>query len=826
MPVYSGFFNAVNHDRMYNATHFSWFFDGLIKDGVYVNWPENAEYENRGMHVSQGTGLAVNVAPGRAWFNRVWIYNDAIKSITLDATNNSLVNRIDAIVVDVNSGDDARTADIVVVKGNESTNPDKPTLVNTATHHQYPLAYVTILGSSQTVTAVEDCIFTGDCPAVEALLEYSSKTKKEIDDRFDADENPEFEQAASNVNIESGESVFLIFGKIKKWIATLLAGLPVSYGGTGLKTHTANSLLAGDGTSAVKNIVSTKGALYSTGNGALPQYGTLPVDSGGTGLTSSPSMLVNVGSTSADTVMKASPRPGITGILLVANGGTGKTNQYDSFEHLAEGTASENVAPADTDGAIVKKASDGKYYRKPFSYIYSYIKSKLSSDNTSSVYSSTRATQDESGNNIKTTYGADIAVSDHTLSLKNKNGTVIKSQTLPDTLYPKAVKNITRSGTTFTATCYDDSTFTFSQLDSNTTYSVSAGDGNGQIKVTPSGGSAYNVSVTGLKSAAYTESSAYATAGHSHTVTMATDNGTNQLTLAANTKYKLTAGGSTFIFTTPVDNNTTYSQGVGIAFSGTTIKAKLKSETNATYSSASPSSVSGKQYPVVPDKDGYLSVNVPWTDAEGNNKVTQNPAPSTNADYEVLLSHSANNSAETDTVYKDTGLKYNPYSDTLKVSELNASREITLESFSWIKRTANKESSSHSGLVKDAISDMNISYNELTMNSMFVLKKTGSGGIIDTCYIFRLASYTSGTDKDIRFVTQPLVDIEDGDGDQEYSLKIAEIVCSKNGSYLRGYYSHMQALSFISGDNSLGITAEKSDRELTLDSDTTLYFYY
>lgn len=44
---------------------------------------------------------------------------------------------------------------------------------------------------------------------------------------------------------------------------------------------------------------------------------------------------------------------------------------------------------------------------------------------------------------------------------------------------------------------------------------VAQGDGNGQIKVTKNG-SASNVSVKGLKSAAYTESTDYATSGHTH----------------------------------------------------------------------------------------------------------------------------------------------------------------------------------------------------------------------------------------------------------------------------------------------------------------------
>lgn len=52
----------------------------------------------------------------------------------------------------------------------------------------------------------------------------------------------------------------------------------------------------------------------------------------------------------------------------------------------------------------------------------------------------------------------------------------------------------------------------YKTTDNNTTYTFATGDSNGQIKVTPSGGSAQNVSVKGLGSAAYTASTAYATA--------------------------------------------------------------------------------------------------------------------------------------------------------------------------------------------------------------------------------------------------------------------------------------------------------------------------
>ncbi len=109
----------------------------------------------------------------------------------------------------------------------------------------------------------------------------------------------------------------------------------------------------------------------------------------------------------------------------------------------------------------------------------------------------------------------------------------------------------------------------------NTTYTFATGDSNGQIKVTPSGGSAQNVSVKGLGSAAYTESSAYATSGHTHTgyatsnhthaTSIATSTSTNQITLAFGTKYAITAGGTSYVFTMPANpnTNTTYTFATG-----------------------------------------------------------------------------------------------------------------------------------------------------------------------------------------------------------------------------------------------------------------------
>jgi len=47
------------------------------------------------------------------------------------------------------------------------------------------------------------------------------------------------------------------------------------------------------------------------------------VEHGGSGISVNPSMQVNLASSDADNVFKASPSPGVTGVLPLANGGTG-----------------------------------------------------------------------------------------------------------------------------------------------------------------------------------------------------------------------------------------------------------------------------------------------------------------------------------------------------------------------------------------------------------------------------------------------------------------------------------------------------------------------
>ena len=71
--------------------------------------------------------------------------------------------------------------------------------------------------------------------------------------------------------------------------------VPVANGGTGKTTHTSNSVLTGNGKSALKHVASANGALYATSANGAPTFGTLPIAQGGTGATTAAGAITNLG---------------------------------------------------------------------------------------------------------------------------------------------------------------------------------------------------------------------------------------------------------------------------------------------------------------------------------------------------------------------------------------------------------------------------------------------------------------------------------------------------------------------------------------------------
>lgn len=134
MSVSSGFFNSLNGDRKYNTAQMSAILDGLIIDGVFASI-------GTAFAVKAAGGLTVNVGIGKAWFDHTWTVNDSILPMTAPEAE-VLLDRIDAVVLEVNGMESVRNNTIKFVKGNPSSAPSRPTLTNEGNVHQYPLCYI------------------------------------------------------------------------------------------------------------------------------------------------------------------------------------------------------------------------------------------------------------------------------------------------------------------------------------------------------------------------------------------------------------------------------------------------------------------------------------------------------------------------------------------------------------------------------------------------------------------------------------------------------------------------------------------------------------
>ena len=200
--------------------------------------------------------------------------------------------------------------------------------------------------------------------------------------------------------------------------------------------------------------------------------GTLGVARGGTGVTSNPSMLVNLASTTADTVFEASPRPGVTGTLPVANGGTGSTTAAAARTalgitpaNIGAATSGHSHDAATTSAAGLMSASD---------------KSKLDG----------------------ITADADSVSISRSLTSGTKIGTITINGTATD-LYCQTNTDTNTTYSAGTGISLSGTTFSNSGV-----RSISTGSTNGTISVNTNGTSA-NVAVKGLGTAAYTASTAY-----------------------------------------------------------------------------------------------------------------------------------------------------------------------------------------------------------------------------------------------------------------------------------------------------------------------------
>lgn len=164
MSITCGFYNSINGDRVYDAKDLSSLFDGIINDGIFMSIGDC-------FMVKPSNGMNIIVGTGRAWFNSSWTHNDAPIRLAIPQAD-LILNRIDSVVLEINSSEETRENSIKIVKGVPGSVPVPPTLISEELIHQYPLAEIYVgVGVTEIIAAnITNKIGTNACPFITGVL--------------------------------------------------------------------------------------------------------------------------------------------------------------------------------------------------------------------------------------------------------------------------------------------------------------------------------------------------------------------------------------------------------------------------------------------------------------------------------------------------------------------------------------------------------------------------------------------------------------------------------------------------------------------------------
>lgn len=215
MSVTSGFFNSLNHDRRYNAQQFSALFDGIINDGVFANI-------GVAFAIKADTGVTITIGKGKAWFNSAWVYNDSLLPKTLEGSE-VVLDRIDAVVIEVDHSEAVRLGDIKIVKGTPSSSPQRPAMANTANKHQHPLAYIYRKAGSTVITQADitNMVGTSSCPYITGILQVQNIDN--IVAQWEGQWNQWYAEKVSETDSDSSELLAEMKSDFDIWFADVKA---------------------------------------------------------------------------------------------------------------------------------------------------------------------------------------------------------------------------------------------------------------------------------------------------------------------------------------------------------------------------------------------------------------------------------------------------------------------------------------------------------------------------------------------------------------------------------------------------------------------------
>lgn len=273
MAITYGFYNSLNHDRVYDAKDFSEIFNGIINDGVFQS-------VGTGFTVTAGSGSTVKVGIGRAWLNGTWTHNDAVLNFDMGKAD-LLYPRYDALVIEVN--ETTRINALKIVSGTAKTDPVKPALTKTTYVHQYPLCYIKRKANNDTIVAseIENRVGLADLPWVTGILktidmdvvipqwrgqldEFVSSKTTEVNNWFKSQQTS-FTTWTTNKQNEYTTWITKKQGEFDTWYANIQKVFNQE-AITNLQTQIDDSIEIGFGVNTRKIVFGSDGSITETGN--------------------------------------------------------------------------------------------------------------------------------------------------------------------------------------------------------------------------------------------------------------------------------------------------------------------------------------------------------------------------------------------------------------------------------------------------------------------------------------------------------------------------------------------------------------------------------
>lgn len=208
-------FNSIDHDRVYKAEDWAWYFSTFISNGVFPQ-PSN------GLQVLANGAMKVAVQKGYGFINGYAFRNPDVHIITISNADGAL-SRIDRVVLRWDLAN--RKMCIDVLEGTASRQPEAPALTRTADIYELALADISIEKGLTTISQanITDRRFNtslcGICAGVITQIDASTLTaqfdqffaeyKEQIlDDYEEYTENIETYEASHKTAIEAWEAQF------------------------------------------------------------------------------------------------------------------------------------------------------------------------------------------------------------------------------------------------------------------------------------------------------------------------------------------------------------------------------------------------------------------------------------------------------------------------------------------------------------------------------------------------------------------------------------------------------------------------------------------